>query len=79
MKEEEWDAVIAINLKKVFNCSKAVIRYMGKQRGGKILVSLGGRANRKHWPGKLWGLKRGLLVLPKPSREFASWELWLMP
>jgi 3-oxoacyl-[acyl-carrier protein] reductase len=37
MKEEEWDAVIAINLKSVFNCSKAVIRHMAKQRRGKII------------------------------------------
>lgn len=37
MKEEEWDAVIAVNLKSVFNCSKAVIRHMAKQRMGKII------------------------------------------
>ncbi len=37
MKEEEWDAVIAINLKSVFNCSKAAVRFMSKQRSGKII------------------------------------------
>ena len=37
MKEAEWDAVVAINLKSVFNCSKAVIRTMTKQRSGKII------------------------------------------
>jgi len=37
MKEEDWDAVITVNLKSVFNCSKGVIRHMGKQRGGKII------------------------------------------
>ena len=37
LKEEDWDAVIAINLKSVFNCCKGVIRYLGKQRGGRII------------------------------------------
>ena len=37
MKEEDWDAVIAINLKGVFNCSKAVIRDMIKKKSGKII------------------------------------------
>ena len=37
MKEPEWDSVSAINLKSVFSCSKAVVRYMSKQRAGKII------------------------------------------
>lgn len=37
MKEEEWDSVMAVNLKGVFNCSKAVLRSMMKQRSGKII------------------------------------------
>ena len=37
MKEEDWDKVISINLKSVFNCSKAVLKYMIKQRSGKIV------------------------------------------
>jgi 3-oxoacyl-[acyl-carrier protein] reductase len=37
MKEEDWDAVIAANLKSVFNFSKAVYRPMMRQRGGKIV------------------------------------------
>lgn len=37
MKEEEWDAVMTANLRSVFNCSKAVIRPMMKQRYGKIV------------------------------------------
>jgi len=37
LKEEDWDKVIAINLKGVFNCSKAVARFMLKQRAGKIV------------------------------------------
>jgi 3-oxoacyl-[acyl-carrier protein] reductase len=37
MSEEEWDTVIRVNLKSVFNCSQAVIRAMVKQRGGRIV------------------------------------------
>src|SRR4030065_1757918 len=31
MKEEDWDLVIDINLKGVFNCSKAAVKHMAKQ------------------------------------------------
>ncbi|MEW9697757.1 3-oxoacyl-[acyl-carrier-protein] reductase [Paenibacillus sp. SI8] len=37
MKEEEFDQVIATNLKGVFNCVKAVTRPMMKQRSGRII------------------------------------------
>lgn len=37
MKEDEWDAVIAVNLKGVFNFSKAVIRHMVSNRYGRIV------------------------------------------
>ena len=37
MKEEDWDNVISINLKGTFNCTKAVIKKMMKQRSGKIV------------------------------------------
>jgi 3-oxoacyl-[acyl-carrier protein] reductase len=37
MKEEQWDQVIAVNLKGTFNCTKAVIRNMFKQKSGKII------------------------------------------
>jgi len=37
MSEQDWDAVMAVNLKSVFNCSQAVIRTMIKQRGGRIV------------------------------------------
>ena len=37
MTEEDWDAVLAVNLKGTFNCTKAVIRHMSKQRWGKIV------------------------------------------
>ncbi|MFB0566427.1 MAG: 3-oxoacyl-[acyl-carrier-protein] reductase [Candidatus Aminicenantaceae bacterium] len=37
MKEEEWDAVLAVNLKGIFNVSKAVIRHMISNRYGRIV------------------------------------------
>lgn len=37
MKEEDWDNVISINLKGIFNCTKAVTRNMFKQREGRII------------------------------------------
>ncbi len=37
MSEQDWDAVLAVNLKSVFNCTQAVIRTMIKQRGGRIV------------------------------------------
>lgn len=37
MKEEDWDAVLDTNLKGVFNCTKAALKYMMKQRAGKIV------------------------------------------
>src|SRR5665648_63193 len=40
MKEEDWDAVIRINLKGTFNCSKAVAKYMMKQKSNDKIVNI---------------------------------------
>lgn len=37
MKEADWDAVLNTNLKGVYHCTKAVARYMMKQKSGKIV------------------------------------------
>lgn len=37
MSEDDWDKVIQVNLKSVFNCTHAVIRSMIKQKGGRIV------------------------------------------
>lgn len=37
MSEEDWDAVLDINLKGTFLCAKAAIKPMMKQRSGKII------------------------------------------
>lgn len=37
MKEEQWDKVMEVNLKSVFNLTKHVVRPMMKNRGGSII------------------------------------------
>lgn len=37
MKEADWDDVMNTNLKGVYNCSKAVMRIMMKQKSGRIV------------------------------------------
>lgn len=37
MSEQEWDQVIATNLKSTFNCSKAAVRWMMRKRYGRII------------------------------------------
>jgi 3-oxoacyl-[acyl-carrier protein] reductase len=48
MEEDDWDAVLDVNLKGVFNCSKAAIRPMMKQRYGRIvnISSVSGQAGQ---------------------------------
>jgi 3-oxoacyl-[acyl-carrier protein] reductase len=37
MSDEDWDAVMSINLKSVFLCSRAALKHMMKQRWGRII------------------------------------------
>lgn len=37
MKEEDWDRVLDINLKGVFNCTKNAVRYLLKAENGKLI------------------------------------------
>ena len=37
MTIEEWNKVVAVNLTGVFNCTKSAIKYMQKQKSGKII------------------------------------------
>jgi 3-oxoacyl-[acyl-carrier protein] reductase len=37
MSDEEWDSVMAVNLKSVFFCTRAVMRAMMKQRYGRVV------------------------------------------
>ena len=74
LKEEDWDAVMAVNLKSVFTCSKAVVRHMSKQRSGKIIniasvVGQMGNIGQANYAAS----KAGIIGLTKTlAREFAS-------
>ena len=74
MKDEEWDAVINVNLKGTFNCTKAAVKYMSKQRSGKIvniasIVGLMGNAGQANYSAS----KAGVIGLTKTAaREFAG-------
>ncbi|MDD5687970.1 MAG: 3-oxoacyl-[acyl-carrier-protein] reductase [Elusimicrobia bacterium] len=74
MSDDEWDKVIAINLKGVFNCSKAAAKIMMKQRCGKIVniasvVGLMGNAGQSNYSAS----KGGVIALTKTlARELAS-------
>jgi 3-oxoacyl-[acyl-carrier protein] reductase len=74
MKEEEWDSVLAVNLKGVFNFSKALIRHMIRNRYGRIVnissvVGLTGNPGQTNYSAS----KAGVLGLTKSlAREVAS-------
>lgn len=74
MTEAEWDAVIAVNLKGVFNCTKAAAKPMIKQRDGRIIniasvVGEMGNAGQINYSAS----KGGVIAMTKTcAREFAS-------
>jgi len=57
MKEEEWDAVLAVNLKGVFNFCRAAIRSMVANRYGRIVNLFCGRLDGQCWSDKLCGFQ----------------------
>jgi len=74
MKEEDWDAVLNINLKGSFLCSKEAVKIMAKQRSGKI-VSISSVVAFMGNPGQVnySSSKAGLIGLTKTiAREYAS-------
>ena len=61
MTEDQWDLVIKVNLKSVFNLTKAVQKYMLKQRSGSIInmssvVGLGGNAGQANYAASKAGM-----------------------
>ncbi len=74
MNEGDWDSVMDINLKSVFNCTRAVIGAMIKQRSGKIVnissvVGQIGNAGQVNYSSS----KAGIIGLTKSvAREVAS-------
>lgn len=73
MKEEDFDAVIDINLKGAFNCIKHVSKYMLKQKSGKIInissvVGLVGNIGQINYAAS----KAGLLGITKSAAKELS-------
>jgi len=74
MSEEDWDAVMAINLKGTFLCCKDAVRIMAKQRYGRIInissvVGFMGNAGQANYTAS----KAGVIGLTKTiAREYAS-------
>lgn len=74
MSVEDWDAVLDVNLKGVFNCTKSVIKYMSKQKSGKIVniasvVGLMGNVGQANYSAS----KAGVIGFTKTvAREFAQ-------
>ena len=61
MTEDQWDAVIAVNLKSVFNFTKAVQPIMWKQAGGSVInmssvVGVSGNANQINYSASKAGI-----------------------
>jgi 3-oxoacyl-[acyl-carrier protein] reductase len=74
MKEDEWDAVLDVNLKGAYRCIKAVTRTMMKARTGRIInvssvVGLMGNAGQINYAAS----KSGLIGVTKSAaKELAS-------
>jgi 3-oxoacyl-[acyl-carrier protein] reductase len=74
MSEEEWDAVLAVNLKGAFNTTRVVGRTMMRQKRGKIInissvVGLMGNVGQSNYAAS----KAGLIGLTKSvAKELAS-------
>ena len=61
MTEDQWDAVISVNLKSVFNLTKAVIQTMLRQKNGSIInmssvVGVSGNAGQSNYSASKAGI-----------------------
>jgi len=74
MDDAQWDAVLNVNLKGTFNCSKAVSKVMVKQRKGNIIniasiIGIIGNPGQANYSAS----KAGIIALTKTSaKELAS-------
>ena len=74
MQEADWDEVLRVNLKGVFNTSKAAVRSMMRQRAGRIInissvSGLMGQVGQANYS----AAKAGMIGLTKSmAREFAA-------
>ena len=74
MSEADWDAVINVNLKGTFNCTKAAAKVMLKQKSGKIIniasiIGIIGNFGQANYAAS----KAGIIALTKTTaKELAS-------
>jgi 3-oxoacyl-[acyl-carrier protein] reductase len=74
LSDADWDAVLKVNLKGTFNCTKAVSRPMIKQRCGRIIniasiIGIIGNAGQANYAAS----KAGIIALTKTSaKELAA-------
>ncbi len=77
MTEEDWDSVIAVDLKGVFTCTKATIEYMIKQKYGRIInvISASGRAGNVG-QANYSAAKAGVIAFTKTcAKEFGRYNI----
>lgn len=70
MTDAEWDMVISTNLKGVFNCTKAALKQMSRQRSGKIVnmasvMGMMGNAGQANYSAS----KGGVIALTKTTAK----------
>jgi 3-oxoacyl-[acyl-carrier protein] reductase len=74
MKEEDWDSVMAVNLKGAYQCTRVALRFFLKRKGGKIVNIASvtgemGNAGQSNYAAS----KAGLIGFTKSvAREYAS-------
>jgi NAD(P)-dependent dehydrogenase (short-subunit alcohol dehydrogenase family) len=62
MTDEEWDAVVAVNLRGTFVCSRAALRHMIPQRSGRIINTASGLGLRASPGGAVYGATKAAII-----------------